>query len=166
MSTAIKAANAKNTRAEQSDDLGTRILARHKKRVADISEEETFYRTSLLRKANGEELDEQTEEALEICAGVLNHDLQADFGKLSHIAKLSQRWLGGLAPHSAELQVTVSELHSEIQAKKIEAAELEEKARQLRNQATQLGNRANTIEASEVEIVRLKDELSHIFPKA
>jgi hypothetical protein len=166
MTTATKAANARNTKAEQSDDLGTRILARHKQRVADISEEQLFYRATLLKKANGEPLDEQTEEALEICAGVLSHDLRADFEKLSHIAKLSQRWLGGLPPHSAELRVIVSELYAEVQAKKNEAAELEEKARQLRNEATHLGNKANTTEAAEAEIVRLKDELRHIFPQA
>lgn len=166
MTTATKPANNKNTKPEQSDDLGTRILARHKQRVADITEEQLFYRTTLLKKANGEPLDEQTEEALEICAGVLHHDLRADFEKLAHIAKLSNRWLGGLAPHSAEVRVVISELHAEIQSKKNEAAELEQRARQLRNEATHLGNKANTIEASEVEIVRLKDELRHIFPQS
>lgn len=166
MSTATKAANARNTRAEQSDELGTRILARHKKRVEDITEEQLFYRTTLLKKANGEPLDEQTEEALEICAGVLNHDLRADFEKLAHIAKLSKRWLGGLAPHSAEIRVRVSELHVEIQAKLNEAGDLEEKARRLRTEANQLSHRANTIESSEVEIVRLKEQLRHIFPQA
>jgi hypothetical protein len=57
-------------------------------------------------------------------------------------------------------------MYAEVEAKKAEAVEHENKARQLRFEAGNLGNSANTTEAAGVEIIRLqKEELSHVFPK-
>jgi hypothetical protein len=154
------------TKTNKPSDLGVRILARHKKRVLDISEEQKFYRETVIRKAQREELPEQEDEALEICAGILGHDLKADLEKLAHVFKLEQKWLKKLAPGSRELRDALEKMYAEVEAKKAEAVELENKARQLRLEAGHIGNNANTIEAAGVEIIRLqKEELSHVFPK-
>jgi hypothetical protein len=154
------------TKTNKPSDLGVRILARHKKRVEDVSEEQRFYRETILKKARGEELDEQSDEALEICGAILGHDLKADLEKLAHVFKLEKKWLKGLAPGSRELRDALEKMYAEVEAKKAEAVEHENKARQLRFEAGNLGNTANTTEAAGVEIIRLqKEELSHVFPK-
>ncbi len=156
MSTATKA---------KPSDLGVRILARHKKRVLDISEEQKFYRETVIRKAQGEELPEQEDEALEICAGILSHDLRSDLEKLAHMLKIEHKWTKGMAPNSPELREFLEKMYAECEGKKAEAAEHENKARQLRLEAGHIGNTANTTEAAAAEIIRLRQELSHVFPK-
>ena len=47
------------TKTNKPSDLGVRILARHKKRVEDVSEEKRFYQEMILKKSRGEELDER-----------------------------------------------------------------------------------------------------------
>jgi len=152
------------SKANKPSDLGTRILARHKKRVEDISEEQRFYRETILKKSGGEELDEQSDEALEICAGILGHDLKSDLERLAHMFKLERKWLKGLAPNSPELRDALEKMYAEVEAKKAEAVEHENKARQLRLEAGHISNTANTTEAAGVEIIRLQQELSHVFP--
>ncbi len=100
---------------------------------------------------------------MEITAGILNRELKIDLGHALHVRKLESKWLGGLAPDSAELRSVCDGLYAEAKAKAAEAAELEAKALALRNEASQLTTKGHTIESAAVDVKRIRESLELIF---
>ena len=144
-------------------DLAAILLERHRKREADTRLEREFYSKCILRKASGESLGESEDECLEITAGILGRELKIDLGQALHVRKLETKWLGGLDPDSAELRAVCDGLYAEAKAKAVEATELEQKAKALRQEAEQTVNRGRTIESAAVDVKRLRESLEIIF---
>lgn len=144
-------------------DVAAVLLERHRKRVVDTKMEREFYSKAILRKASGEALSESEEECLAITAGILGRDLTMDLGQACHVHKLTAKWLGGLDPDSAEVRINVADFYAQAKLKAGEAAELEAKARTLRDEAASASHRGNVIESAVAEVKRIREALEFVY---